>query len=217
MFLTKYDMQVLTGDARSSEVEKEGLIWAIGRWFVKFVDEASAQNSGLMWIPATNTFARSDGKQRAIDIYINREEISSLCAVIGPQGVRCIDAMLIQIVADKVTAVLILRKTTDFSRLESWLLRCSEHSRFESSHVISCHLTYVTSCRVILCVAGGGRQELHRHQQERALQVQQRHGRPRPSGGHGGLRLLHDGVGEGGRGAGSARGACTHSTSTSTN
>lgn len=95
---------MLLGNAHSSQDEKEGLIWAIGRWFIKFVDEASAQNSGLMWLSSTNTFARSDGKQRSIDIYINREEMSSLCAFIGPQGVRCIDAMLIQVVADKVRA-----------------------------------------------------------------------------------------------------------------
>ena len=86
----------------ASEGDKEGLVWAIGRWFIKFVDEASAQNSGLMWLPATNTFARADDKQRPIDIYMNREEIMSLCSFIGPQGVRCIDSMLIRVVTDKV-------------------------------------------------------------------------------------------------------------------
>jgi hypothetical protein len=89
------------------EGEKERIIWAIGRWFINFVDEASAQNSGLMWLPATSAFARSDSKQRPIDIYINREEIMSLCTFIGPQGVRCIDSMLIQVVADKVICVVI--------------------------------------------------------------------------------------------------------------
>jgi hypothetical protein len=101
-------MQVLSGHVPVPvEGEKERIIWAIGRWFINFVDEASAQNSGLMWLPATSAFARSDSKQRPIDIYINREEIMSLCTFIGPQGVRCIDSMLIQVVADKVICVVI--------------------------------------------------------------------------------------------------------------
>ena len=94
--------QVLSAPASSSSDDREGLVWAIGRWFVKFVDEAAAQNSGLMWLPANNTFARADSKQRPIDIYINREEMAALCSFIGPQGVRCIDSLLIQIVAEKV-------------------------------------------------------------------------------------------------------------------
>jgi hypothetical protein len=82
--------------------DKEPIIWAISRWFMKFVDEASAQNSGLMWVPSTNSFGRADSKQRPIDIYINREEMSALCSFIGPQGVRCIESSLIQVVAEKV-------------------------------------------------------------------------------------------------------------------
>jgi len=96
---------ILSGRPPAPPEDKEALIWSIGRWFMKFVDEASAQNSGLMWVPSTNSFARADSKQRPIDIYINREEMASLCAFIGPQGVRCIESLLIQVVVDKVAAV----------------------------------------------------------------------------------------------------------------
>ena len=104
-YVASFD-QVLSGRIPSAKEDKEeGAIWAIGRWFTKFVDEAAAQNSGLMWIPSTNGFARSDSKQRPIEAYINKEEIACLCSFIGPQGVRCIDSMLLQVVAEKVQLI----------------------------------------------------------------------------------------------------------------
>lgn len=96
MVLSSHALLSSTGDSQ------EGLVWVLGRWFIQFVEEASAQNSGLMWVPATRTFARADSKQRPVDIFLNREELKCLCSLIGPQGVRCIDSLLVKVVADKV-------------------------------------------------------------------------------------------------------------------
>lgn len=79
-----------------------GVIWKIAQWFCQLVNQAAAAESGLMWIPSTSSFARAKSSLRPIDVYINREEMAALCAFIGVQGVRCIDSMLLSIVAEKV-------------------------------------------------------------------------------------------------------------------
>lgn len=89
-----------------SRIHKEsenGLIWKIAQWFHSLVLQASASESGLMWIPSTNSFARAKSTLRPIDVYINREEMASLCGFVGIQGVRVIDNVLISLIMDKVS------------------------------------------------------------------------------------------------------------------
>jgi NCK-associated protein 1 len=88
---------------QDSDGEERGVIWKIAQWFCLLVNQASAPESGLMWIPSTSSFARAKTSLRPIDVYINREEMAALCAFVGVQGVRCIDSMLLSIIADKVS------------------------------------------------------------------------------------------------------------------
>ena len=83
--------------------DDRGVIWKIANWFCLLAHQAAASESGLMWIPSTNSFARAKTTLRPIDVYINREEMAALCAFIGVQGVRCIDSMLLSIIAEKVS------------------------------------------------------------------------------------------------------------------
>ena len=89
-------------DSRGND--DRGIIWKIASWFHSLAHQAAASESGLMWIPSANSFARAKTTLHAIDVYINREEMAALCAFIGAQGVRCIDSVLLSIIADKVGA-----------------------------------------------------------------------------------------------------------------
>jgi hypothetical protein len=98
-----------SGNTRNKDTENgngngngNGLIWKIAQWFQSLVLQASASESGLMWIPSTNSFARAKSSLRPIDVYINREEMASLCGFVGIQGVRVIDHVLISLIMDKV-------------------------------------------------------------------------------------------------------------------
>lgn len=84
---------------------ESGLIWKIAQWFTMLAVQASASESGLMWIPSTNSFARAKSSLRPIDVYINREEMASLCGFVGVQGVRCIDNALLSLIMEKVQTV----------------------------------------------------------------------------------------------------------------
>jgi hypothetical protein len=57
------------------------------------------------WIPSLNYFMNLKGGLNSasdIEIYLNISELKSLCALIGPQGVRIIDSVLLKIVVVKV-------------------------------------------------------------------------------------------------------------------
>jgi hypothetical protein len=93
------------GNNRHSSVKDQSdnsLIWKIAQWFQSLVLQAAASESGLMWIPSTHSFARAKSTLRAIDVYINREEMAALCGFVGIQGIRVIDNVLISLVMDKV-------------------------------------------------------------------------------------------------------------------
>lgn len=86
----------------TKDSDNGGLIWKIAQWFHSLALQAASSESGLMWIPSTNSFARAKSSLRPIDVYINREEMASLCAFVGVQGVRVIDNVLVSLIMDKV-------------------------------------------------------------------------------------------------------------------
>ena len=85
----------------------DAFIWRIATWFVRLAEQAAGHDSGLVWAPGLKAFTRTK-PGFPIEMYINPEELSDLCRVIGTQGVRAIDCMLLSLVAQKVPRFIII-------------------------------------------------------------------------------------------------------------
>ena len=91
----------LVGQSINPSVEPgEGDMWAIAHWFRAIMRDMSKSNSGLVWSPSKGSFSRPKSfvqGERAlfpIELYMNNEDLTALCRLIGVNGVRCIDTVI---------------------------------------------------------------------------------------------------------------------------
>lgn len=71
-------------------------IWAIGRWFVGLIESMAKPNSSLVWLRSVRVFCKKHHQPSS------KDELKLLCSVIGVQGVRVINAMILHVVAVQV-------------------------------------------------------------------------------------------------------------------
>ena len=79
----------------------DGDMWAIAHWFRAIIRDMAKPNSGLVWSPSTGEFTRPksvfSGETAAfpIELYLNHGDLRALCTLVGINGVRCIDTVII--------------------------------------------------------------------------------------------------------------------------
>jgi len=150
---------------KESPTGERPVVWQIATWFCMLVQQASASESGLMWIPSTKSFARAKTSLRPIDVYINRDEMAALCMFIGVQGVRCIDSMLLSIIAERV------HTTRDFISENQTVLISFNRHRYKSSILSQLKMTEAfLTASVTVGVALALREALHQGMSD-ALQI----------------------------------------------
>lgn len=81
------------------------LIWKLGDWFMKVINQICQQDSGLLWIPFNNEFSRLKSSSLALEMYLNRQDLKNLCTLIGPQGVAALESIFLSFLLDKVGLV----------------------------------------------------------------------------------------------------------------
>ena len=77
------------------------LINRIASWFVRMIDLAATTDSGLVWVVSQKMFARTKNAF-PIDMFLNHNDVTALCTLIGSQGVRVINSELLKVVVQKV-------------------------------------------------------------------------------------------------------------------
>ena len=85
----------------------DAFIWHIATWFVRLAEQAAGSDSGLVWAPSLHSFTRTK-PGFPVEMYVNPEELSDLCRVIGTQGVRAIECMLLSLIAQKVFYICVI-------------------------------------------------------------------------------------------------------------
>jgi hypothetical protein len=85
---------------------KGALIWTMAEWFEKVVELLANAHAGYVWVPSKNIFLSPNTAPHHIETLLNDEDLRQLCAFIGPQGVRTIDARLLRYVSNELRPVI---------------------------------------------------------------------------------------------------------------
>jgi hypothetical protein len=91
------------------------LIWKISSSFISLIDRIADPSLGMVWVPPQGSYNTvpvalfnskgNIGVPHPIDQTLNPNDLTQLCLLIGPQGVKVIDSQIIQYISYKIETV----------------------------------------------------------------------------------------------------------------
>jgi len=87
-------------------LQQDTVIHKIASWFVNAVQMICQEGSGIVWVESKRCFSRISNRTAfAAESFFELSELRCLTDIIGPQGVRVIDAALLKLACSKLAEV----------------------------------------------------------------------------------------------------------------